>query len=59
MSSTKRRPYSREALERLAVAFRVDSAVLWFNNIPQTVDKKLNADPGDEEEMEEWLEAEE
>lgn len=56
MNGASRMPYSREALERLAVALRIDSAAIWFNPVTSRVDIK---ETKREEDMDEWIEAEE
>jgi hypothetical protein len=49
-------PYSRKALENLAVALRVDSAAIWFNPTTSRVDLK---ETRRDEDLDELMEAEE
>ncbi len=46
-------PYSRKALENLAQALGVDTAVIWYNPTTNRIDLKETAK---HEDHEEWLE---
>jgi hypothetical protein len=56
MEGAQRVPYSRRALENLAMALRVDSAVIWFNPTTSRVDL-INTHQ--DEDHDEWSEDEE
>lgn len=56
MDGVQRVPYSRKALENLAVALRVDSAAIWFNPTTNRVDLKETRRDEDPDEL---MEAEE
>jgi hypothetical protein len=56
MEGAQRVPYSRKALENLAVALRVDSAAIWFNPTTSRVDLKSTHQ---DEDHAEWMEDEE
>lgn len=56
MEGAQRVPYSRQALENLAVALRVDSAAIWFNPTTNRVDLKQTQHRDD---VDEWMEDEE
>lgn len=56
MDGVQRVPYSRRALENLAVALRVNSAAIWFDPTTSRVDlKEINK----EEDLSELMESEE
>jgi hypothetical protein len=56
MEGAQRVPYSRKALENLAMALRVDSAAIWFNPTTSRVDL---IETHKDDELDEWMEDEE
>lgn len=50
MSGAERLPYSRKALENLAIALGVNSAAIWYNPTTSRIDLKETSKPNEDQE---------